>query len=223
MNKYVLALDQGTTSSRAIVFDKSGEIVSVGQYPYEQIYPQPGWVEHDPEEIRLNTRRVIADAVARADIGTEDIAALGITNQRETTVIWDRETGEPVYNAIVWQDTRTADICDELENTGRAEMFREDIAVATVPEDGVDRVTAAQAADELLNVAGVDASMVMYPTEDGGVFVSARSIGDTNVQLIMEKLVGGGNRAAAAAQLSDTRLKDAVDKLFAAIDEYIES
>ncbi|WP_414121735.1 glycerol kinase GlpK [Corynebacterium nuruki] len=122
---YLLALDQGTTSTRAMVFDPDGAVVSVGQLEHRQIFPRPGWVEHDPDEIRLNTRRVIADAVARADIGTEDIAALGITNQRETTVIWDRETGEPVYNAIVWQDTRTADICDELEKSGQAEMFRE--------------------------------------------------------------------------------------------------
>ncbi|MGO1634774.1 MAG: FGGY family carbohydrate kinase, partial [Corynebacterium variabile] len=99
---FILALDQGTTSTRAIVFDARGAVVSVSQLEHRQIFPRPGWVEHDPEEIRLNARRVIADAVARADIGTEDIAALGITNQRETTVIWDRETGEPVYNAIVW-------------------------------------------------------------------------------------------------------------------------
>ncbi|MDN6537143.1 MAG: glycerol kinase GlpK [Corynebacterium variabile] len=122
---FILALDQGTTSTRAIVFDARGAVVSVSQLEHRQIFPRPGWVEHDPEEIRLNARRVIADAVARADIGTEDIAALGITNQRETTVIWDRETGEPVYNAIVWQDTRTTPICDELEAAGDGDLFRE--------------------------------------------------------------------------------------------------
>ncbi|AGP31423.1 glycerol kinase GlpK [Corynebacterium terpenotabidum] len=121
---FVLALDQGTTSTRAIVFDAHGSVVSVSQLEHRQIFPEPGWVEHDPEEIRLNARRVIADAVARADIGTEDIAALGITNQRETTVIWDRVTGEPVYNAIVWQDTRTASDCAELDKSA-GDLFRE--------------------------------------------------------------------------------------------------
>ncbi len=120
---YVLAVDQGTTSSRAIVFDASGAITESSQLEHRQIFPQPGWVEHDPEEIRRNTRRVIGDCVARADIGTEDIAALGITNQRETTVIWDRETGEPVYNAIVWQDTRTGEFCEQLD-AEHGDMFR---------------------------------------------------------------------------------------------------
>lgn len=121
---YILALDQGTTSTRAIVFDVEGTVVSVSQLEHRQIFPQPGWAEHDPDEIRLNARRVIADAVARADIGTEDIAALGITNQRETTVIWDRKTGKPVYNAIVWQDTRTTEICEKLD-ADCGELFRE--------------------------------------------------------------------------------------------------
>ena len=121
---YILALDQGTTSTRAIVFNGTGAIVDISQLEHRQIFPKPGWVEHDPEEIRLNARRVIGDVVARSDIGTEDIAALGITNQRETTVIWDRETGEPVYNAIVWQDTRTGEFCEQLE-AEHGEMFRE--------------------------------------------------------------------------------------------------
>ncbi|MCJ7857983.1 glycerol kinase GlpK [Corynebacterium kalidii] len=121
---YILSLDQGTTSTRAIVFDESGAVHSVSQLEHRQIFPRPGWVEHDPEEIRLNARRVIADAVARADIGTEDLAGLGITNQRETTVVWDRETGEPVYNAIVWQDNRTGDFCSRLE-ADHGDLFRE--------------------------------------------------------------------------------------------------
>ncbi|MGO1948740.1 MAG: glycerol kinase GlpK [Mycobacteriaceae bacterium] len=120
---YVLSLDQGTTSTRAIVFDAVGSIVDVSQLEHRQIFPQPGWVEHDPEEIRLNARRVIGDVVAQSDIGTEDIAGLGITNQRETTVIWDRTTGKPVYNAIVWQDTRTGEYCEQLE-AEHGEMFR---------------------------------------------------------------------------------------------------
>ena len=120
MNKYVLALDQGTTSSRAIVFDKSGEIVSVGQYPYEQIYPQPGWVEHDPEAIWETERMAAAEAVGFANV---PISAVGITNQRETTIIWEKETGRPIYNAIVWQCRRTADLCDGLDEKGFGEMI----------------------------------------------------------------------------------------------------
>ena len=111
---FVLSIDQGTTSTRCIIFDGRGEIASRSQLPHEQIFPHPGWVEHDPEEIRLNIRRVMADAAASEDITPEEIAAVGITNQRETTVIWDRATGEPIYNAIVWQDTRTSDLVDAL-------------------------------------------------------------------------------------------------------------
>ena len=113
-DKYVMAIDQGTTSSRAIVFDHSGAIVATGQMEHEQIFPKAGWVEHDPMEIWKNTREVIGQALSRADITREDLVAVGITNQRETTVVWDRNTGKPVYNAIVWQDTRTQKICDRL-------------------------------------------------------------------------------------------------------------
>ena len=113
-DKYVLAIDQGTTSSRAIVFDHKGTIVSVGQKEHEQIFPRAGWVEHDPKEVWANVRSVVADALSKAELNQNDIAAVGITNQRETTVVWDKNTGEPVYNAIVWQDTRTAKIVDEL-------------------------------------------------------------------------------------------------------------
>ncbi|OKL47393.1 glycerol kinase GlpK [Boudabousia marimammalium] len=112
--KYVLAIDQGTTSSRAIVFDHSGQIVSVGQFEHEQIFPKAGWVEHDPLEIWANIRKAVAEALSKAEINRHDLAAVGITNQRETTVVWDKNTGEPVYNAIVWQDTRTDAICKEL-------------------------------------------------------------------------------------------------------------
>jgi len=110
MANYVMAIDQGTTSTRAIVFDHSGSIVSSGQLEHEQILPRAGWVEHDPAEIWRNTREVVGQALARPDIDRSDIAAVGITNQRETTVVWDKNTGEPVYNAIVWQDTRTQKI-----------------------------------------------------------------------------------------------------------------
>ncbi len=114
MADYVLAIDQGTTSTRAMIFDKSGSVVSVGQKEHEQIFPRAGWVEHDPLEIWRNTQEVIGLALSRADITRHDIAAVGITNQRETAVVWDKNTGKPVYNAIVWQDTRTQSIVDRL-------------------------------------------------------------------------------------------------------------
>ena len=113
-DKYILAIDQGTTSSRAIVFNHEGRIVSVGQKDHEQIFPKAGWVEHDATEIWRNVRQVVAEVLAQAETNRHEIAAVGITNQRETAVVWDRTTGEPVYNAIVWQDTRTQRICDEL-------------------------------------------------------------------------------------------------------------
>lgn len=112
--KYILAIDQGTTSSRAIVFDHAGKIVSVGQKEHEQIFPRAGWVEHDPREVWDNVREVVGQALSKAQVNNSDLAAVGITNQRETTVVWNKETGEPVYNAIVWQDTRTQKIVDEL-------------------------------------------------------------------------------------------------------------
>lgn len=123
MSKYIIAIDQGTTSSRAIAFDSSAVIRARAQYTFEQIYPQPGWVEHDPEEI-LNTQlQALRDAVK--DIESRDIAGIGITNQRETTIVWDRRTGRPVYNAIVWQCRRTADICSELRARGLEDYIRQ--------------------------------------------------------------------------------------------------
>jgi glycerol kinase len=123
--KYVLAIDQGTTSSRAIVFDHSGHIVETGQIEHEQIFPRAGWVEHDAEEIWKNVREVVGLALTRANLTYKDIAAVGITNQRETAVVWDRTTGKPVYNAIVWQDRRTADFCDRLKRDGHEDFVRE--------------------------------------------------------------------------------------------------
>ncbi|WP_243227121.1 glycerol kinase GlpK [Microbacterium sp. CIAB417] len=114
MADYVLAIDQGTTSTRAMIFDRKGSVISVGQKEHEQIFPKAGWVEHDPTEIWHNTQEVIGLALSRADITRHDIAAIGITNQRETAVVWDKNTGKPVYNAIVWQDTRTQPIVDRL-------------------------------------------------------------------------------------------------------------
>ena len=118
MQQYILALDQGTTSSRAIVFDHNGSIVSLAQKEFTQIFPQPGWVEHDPNEIWSTQLGVAAEAISKAGLSVKDIAAVGITNQRETTVVWERASGKPVYNAIVWQDRRTADFCDELKAKG---------------------------------------------------------------------------------------------------------
>ncbi|MEO6131815.1 MAG: glycerol kinase GlpK [Saprospiraceae bacterium] len=114
---YILALDQGTTSSRSILFDKNGDIVAVSQREFRQIYPQPGWVEHDADEIWTTQVGTVAEVVAKAGISMEQIAGIGITNQRETTVVWDRNTGKPVYNAIVWQDRRTAHYCDKLKES----------------------------------------------------------------------------------------------------------
>ncbi|MGY8909486.1 MAG: glycerol kinase GlpK [Flavobacteriales bacterium] len=125
MSKYILALDQGTTSSRAIVFDKKGKIRSVAQKEFTQIFPQPGWVEHDAVEIWSTQAGVAAEAIASKGLEMENIAAIGITNQRETVVVWDKNTGKPVYNAIVWQDKRTSDYCDELRAAGKADMITE--------------------------------------------------------------------------------------------------
>lgn len=117
MPKYILSLNQGTTSSRAIIFDHSGNIISMAQKEFTQIYPQPGWVEHDPNEIWSTQLAVAVEAVSKANLTAENIAAIGITNQRETTIVWDKETGLPIYKAIVWQDRRTAGYCDQLKQT----------------------------------------------------------------------------------------------------------
>lgn len=124
-DKYILALDQGTTSSRAIVFDKKGSIISSAQKEFKQIYPKAGWVEHDGNEIWSSQAGVAAEAIAKGGINGDNLAAIGITNQRETTLIWDRKSGKPVYNAIVWQDRRTSDFCDQLKSDGYADMFKE--------------------------------------------------------------------------------------------------
>ncbi|WP_375241306.1 glycerol kinase GlpK [Polaribacter sp.] len=124
MSKYILALDQGTTSSRAILFDKKGEIFSVAQKEFTQYFPKPGWVEHNPMEIWSTQAGIAAEAVVRKGLNGSNISAIGITNQRETVVVWDRHTGEPVYNAIVWQDKRTSSYCDELAAQGKTELIR---------------------------------------------------------------------------------------------------
>ena len=124
MPQYVAAIDQGTTSTRCMIFDANGEVIAYDQKEHQQIFPRPGWVEHNPEEIWQRTQEVIAGALARGNIAREQIAALGITNQRETTILWDRATGKPLYNAIVWQDTRTDQIIAQLGREGGQDRFR---------------------------------------------------------------------------------------------------
>src|SRR5512140_589805 len=129
MAKYVGAIDQGTTSTRFMIFDHAGKVVSVDQKEHEQIYPKPGWVEHDAMEIWARTQDVIHGALSKANIAPMDLAAVGVTNQRETTVVWEKATGKPVYNAIVWQDTRTDQICNELAKDGGQDRFREKVGL----------------------------------------------------------------------------------------------
>jgi glycerol kinase len=129
MSKYVAAIDQGTTSTRCMVFDHAGKVISIDQKEHEQIFPQPGWVEHSPAEIWDRTQEVVKGALEKGSLSTSDLAAVGITNQRETTVVWNRKTGTPVHNAIVWQDTRTDRICDELARDGGQDRFRDKVGL----------------------------------------------------------------------------------------------
>lgn len=169
MQKYILALDQGTTSSRAILFDHAGAIQSVAQKEFTQHFPQPGWVEHDPREIWATQLAVAKEVMAKADISPAQIAAIGITNQRETTVVWHRETGEPVHNAIVWQDRRTAAFCNALKEQGHAETIRQKTGLvvdayfsATKLKWILDNVSGARqlADDGLLAFGTIDAWLV---------------------------------------------------------------
>ena len=124
MKKYILAIDQGTTGSTIIIFNKKGQIVSKAYREFPQIFPKPGWVEHDPVKIWQSVKLTIADALKKGQIKGSEIAAIGITNQRETTIIWDRKTSKPVFNAIVWQDRRTAPICDSLKKKVSKDTFK---------------------------------------------------------------------------------------------------
>ena len=123
--KYVLALDEGTTSARAILFDREKQVRSVAQQEFTQIYPQPGWVEHDAMQIYATQYASMTECIAKSGISADEIAGIGITNQRETTIVWEKATGKPIYNAIVWQCRRTAKICEQLEREGHAEYIRQ--------------------------------------------------------------------------------------------------
>ena len=129
MTQYIGAVDQGTTSTRFMIFDHAGKVIAVDQKEHQQIYPKPGWVEHDPIEIWMRTQEVMAGALKKANLTAKGLAAIGVTNQRETTVIWDRATGKPITNAIVWQDTRTADICNKLAKQGGQNRFRKKVGL----------------------------------------------------------------------------------------------
>jgi glycerol kinase len=183
MPGYIAAIDQGTTSTRCIIFDQAGQIVSSDQREHEQIYPRPGWVEHDPREIWRRTQEVVAGALAAAGLGAESIAALGITNQRETTLLWDRATGEPLCNAIVWQDTRTDELCQQLAREGGQDRFRPQtgLPLATYfsgPKARwmLDNVPGARAAAERGDAlfGTVDSYLVWWLTggPDGGVHIT---------------------------------------------------
>ena len=125
MTQYVGAIDQGTTGTRFMVFDHEGQVVANSYEQHEQIYPNPGWVEHDPIEIWENTKQVVLDGLADADLEASQLEALGITNQRETTIVWDKDSGRPVHNALVWQDRRTTDRVEEIQEAGKVEEIRE--------------------------------------------------------------------------------------------------
>ena len=129
MAKYAAAIDQGTTSTRCMVFDHGGNVVSVAQKEHEQIYPKPGWVEHDVTEVWARTQEVVDEAMSSAGASADDVAGVGITNQRETSVVWDRNTGEPIHNALVWQDTRTDKLVDEYSKDGGQARFQEKVGL----------------------------------------------------------------------------------------------
>ena len=125
MSKFILSFDQGTTSSRAIIFNKQGNILATAQKEFTQIFPKPGWVEHDANEIWSTQIGVATEVILKAGITVQDLAAIGITNQRETTIVWDRKTSQPIYNAIVWQDKRTSDYCNQLKKEGLEQTIKE--------------------------------------------------------------------------------------------------
>jgi glycerol kinase len=176
----ILALDQGTTSSRAILFDRAGSVVGVARREFPQIFPQPGWVEHDPEAIWGTQAAVAAEVIARSGLAPGDVAAIGITNQRETCIVWDRETGKPIHNAIVWQDRRTADACHRLRSEGHEPVIRERTGLVVDPYFSgtkiawiLDHVAGARAAAESGRLAfGTVDSWLLWKLTDGAVHVT---------------------------------------------------
>ena len=190
--KYVLAIDQGTTSSRAIVFDASGRPVASAQKELSQIFPRPGWVEHDPEEIWRATVEVCRGAIAKAKLKPADLAGIGITNQRETTVVWDRATGKPVHNAIVWQDRRTSDLCAELKKAGHEKLFSDRTGLLLDPYFCGTKI-----AWILKNVAGARAA-----AEKGALAFG------TIESFLLWRLTGGKAHASDATNASRTLLLD---------------
>ena len=180
MTRFVLAIDQGTTSTRAIIFDVEGKIHASAQKEHRQIFPRAGWIEHDPEEIWLITREVVGLALARGEITARDLAAVGIANQRETTIIWDRKSGKPIYNAIVWQDVRTQDICDVLAQDGGVDRYRSRVGLPLATYFAapkmrwiLDHVPGAQASAENGELAAgtIDSWLLWHMTggPDGGI------------------------------------------------------
>ena len=180
MNQYILALDQGTTSSRAVVFDQKGTIISVAQKEFTQIFPKPGWVEHDPDEIWSTQAGMAAEAVSKKGLKASQMAAIGITNQRETVVVWDRNTSEPIYNAIVWQDKRTADYCDELKKEGKSDLIRKKTGLVidsyfsgTKVKWILDNVEGAREKAEMGDlIMGTIDSWLIWKMTDGGLHIT---------------------------------------------------
>lgn len=199
MAKYAAAVDQGTTSSRFMIFDHSGKVVTYDQKEHEQIYPKPGWVEHDPMEIWGAVQSVIAGALAKGAIDPKDIAAVGVTNQRETTVVWNRKTGKPVYNALVWQDTRTDQICNELAKEGGQDRLRAKVGLPLATYFSgpkikwiLDNVSGARASAEAGDLAfgNIDTWLIWNMTGgvDGGVHVTDVSNASRTMLMNLETL-----------------------------------
>ncbi len=208
MADYVGAVDQGTTSTRFMIFDHGGNVVGVDQKEHEQIYPKPGWVEHDPNEIWQRTQEVIDGGLAKAKIAASDLAAVGVTNQRETTVVWDKATGEPVHNALVWQDTRTQGIVDELSADGGQDRFREKVGLPLATYfsgtkakwilENVEGVRARAEAGEVL-FGTIDAFVIWHLTggPDGGVHVTDVSNASRTMLMDLETLDWDDGQLAA--------------------------